>query len=95
MQDTARLHVAALTRPDISNQRLFAFAHPFTTNDLLHTLRKLYPKRQFAEDILGLEEDKNRILPAGRAERILKEMGRPGWTSLEDSLRMNTEKLAR
>ncbi|KAL0253249.1 hypothetical protein SLS55_010221 [Diplodia seriata] len=95
VQDTARLHVAALTRPDLSSQRLFAFAQPYTTNQILQTLRKLYPERQFPEDIPGLEEDNNKILPADNAERILKETGRSGWTSLEDSLRMNTEELAR
>lgn len=83
--------MAAITRSDIANERLFAFAHPWNTNLILQTLRKPYPERKFHPNIPGLPNDKNTILPVIRAEQILKEMGRAGWTSLDESLRMNTE----
>lgn len=91
VQDTARLHLALLTRPDIQNERVFAFAAPWNWNSLLRILRTMFPGRKFMDDIPGLEDDPSVIHPAARAEGILKEMGRPGWTGLEESLRGNLE----
>ncbi|KAB2580941.1 Aldehyde reductase 2 [Lasiodiplodia theobromae] len=91
VQDTARLHLALLTRPDIRNERVFAFAAPWNWNSLLRILRSMFPGRKFIDDIPGLEDDPSVIRPAARAEGILKEMGRPGWTGLEESLRENLE----
>ncbi|KAF4624525.1 hypothetical protein G7Y89_g13647 [Cudoniella acicularis] len=50
IQDTARLHVAGLTIPDVKNERLFAFATPFNWNNVLRIMRKLRPDHQFIDD---------------------------------------------
>ncbi len=88
VQDTARLHVAALIDPDIEGQRILAFAHPFNWNDVLACLRKLYPERPFPADIEGLGRDLSR-LDNGPGAELLRKFGRSGWTSMEKSVKNN------
>jgi hypothetical protein len=57
-------------------------------------IQRLYPGKSFARDIEDAELDRSEIVPALRAEALLQEMGRPGWTSLDESVRMNTEDFA-
>ncbi|KAH7136333.1 hypothetical protein EDB81DRAFT_844390 [Dactylonectria macrodidyma] len=66
VQDTARLHVGALTDPAISNERIISYATHFTWNDVL-----------------------DHLLCNDSGTALLKALGRPGWTSLEDSLKLN------
>lgn len=60
VQDTARLHVAALTKPDIKNERMFTFSEPFNwkyvqhtliqiSSDILKALQKLCPNQNFTD----------------------------------------------
>jgi len=86
VKDVARLHLAALIEADVQNERLFGCAEPFNYNDLMRLLRKLGPDREIAEDI----EDQSRDLSTVDAERsveLLHRLGRPGFTSLEDSVK--------
>lgn len=91
VEDTALLHVAALTRPDLKGNRIFGFVEEFNWNTLLHALRRIYPEKVFYEDREGQDHDLSRILGASKAEKILRDMGRPGWKGLEESLRENLE----
>ncbi|OJD33154.1 aldehyde reductase ii [Diplodia corticola] len=91
VEDTARLHVAALTRPDLNGERIFGFAGRFNWNTLLRALRKMYPEKTFYDDRDGQGEDLSEIVGAAKAEQLLKDMGRPGWKGLEESLRENLE----
>ena len=86
VQDTARLHVAALIYPDVKEERLFAWAHPFNWNDFLAIFRTLYPERKFIDDIEGLGKDLSTV-ENGRAEEILKRIGKRGWVGMEETLR--------
>lgn len=88
VQDTARLHVAALIDPDVENQRILAFAHPFNWNDVLACLRKLAPNKSFPDDIEGLGRDLSRLDNRPGAG-LLKKFGRSGWTSMEESVKNN------
>ncbi|QDS69750.1 hypothetical protein FKW77_010133 [Venturia effusa] len=90
VQDTAMLHYVALANPRVENERIFAFAEPFNLNDVLAVLRELYPDRKFAQDIPGLEKDLSVIEPASRAEQLLGEVKGSGWTSLKESVRLNS-----
>ncbi|KAH6844743.1 hypothetical protein B0I37DRAFT_312183 [Chaetomium sp. MPI-CAGE-AT-0009] len=94
VQDNARLHVAALIHPGVQGERIFAYAHPYTWRGVQQTIQKLYPGKSFAGDIEHAELDASQIVAAPRAESLLKEMGRSGWTSLEETVRMNVEDLA-
>ena len=85
VQDTARVHVAALLSPDVEGERLFAFAHPYNWNDILHMFRKLYPEHKFVDDFADLGRDLSKVAN-GRAEELVKRFGRDEWTGLEQSV---------
>ena len=86
VQDNARVHVAALIFPDVKGERLFSFAYPYTWNDILAIFRKLYPQKEFMVDIPDLGRDMSKVAN-GRAEELVKRLGRPGWASLEESVK--------
>lgn len=89
VKDTARLHVAALVDPDLQGQRLLAYAEPYNINAILACLRKIYPEKKFMDDIENERRDLSK-LDHSREVALLKKFGRPGFTSLEDSIRENT-----
>ncbi|KAI1413248.1 NAD(P)-binding protein [Hypoxylon sp. FL1857] len=93
VRDDAALHVAALVYPDVSGERLFAFASPFNLNDALRILKKTYPQRKFSEEIPGLGQYESKVTNE-RAEELLKRLTGHGWTSLEDSVKANAEGVA-
>lgn len=91
VQDNARLHVAALTRSDVAAERIFACASPYNWNNVLGAFRELFPGRKFIDDVPGLWDDLTTCEPAKRAEALLVDMGRPGFTPLAQSLRETFE----
>jgi len=94
VQDVGRLHVAAAIHPDVQSERIFAFAEAVNGDKLLDVLRRLYPDRAFPNNFQS-GRDLTEIVPRARAEQLLRDMGHDGWTSLEESMRRNTEGLAR
>jgi nucleoside-diphosphate-sugar epimerase len=90
--DDARLHVAALIDPSCNGQRIFAFAHPFNWSDVLDALRKVYPNKQFMDNIEGEGRDLSEV-PNQDAEELLRKHYGKGWTSLEETLKDNTATL--
>ncbi|KAH0596527.1 hypothetical protein MHUMG1_05645 [Metarhizium humberi] len=94
VQDTARLRAAALLHPRMENEWIFAYAAPYTWRDIQTTLAKPYPDRIFAPQMEAPSLDRSDIELPVKAEYWLKEMGRMGWTSLEDSVLANTRDLA-
>ncbi|KAJ9232871.1 hypothetical protein C8Q69DRAFT_489074 [Paecilomyces variotii] len=87
VEDTARLHVIALLDPDVKSERLFAFAAPQNWTDVIGILRKLRPQRKLPDPPENEGRDLSDIRPSKRAEQLIRDFfGRPGWTSLEDSL---------
>lgn len=94
VKDVARLHVAALLSESVENERIFASAGLFTWNQILATLRKLYPFKQFSDDIEG-EQLSFTTVSNERGEQLLQEVyGREGWTSLEETVADNVMGLA-
>jgi hypothetical protein len=92
VQDTALLHVAAAIHPGVVSERVFAFAEPVNGDGMLAIMRKLYPGRSFPPDFQP-EQDLSNIVPRKRAEELLRDMGKQRWTSLEESIKRNTEDL--
>jgi hypothetical protein len=90
VDDTGRLHVAAAIFDHVKDQRIFGFAGRFNWDQVLDILRKHYPEKTFPENFSG-GEDATEIEPRDKAEQLLKDLGRPGWTSLEDSIIANVE----
>lgn len=94
VDDTARLHVAALISESVRNERIFAFAQPFTWNDVLGILRKLRPSKSLPDDIQGAEKS-NMSVPTQRGAQLLRDVfGRQGWTGLEETVGENVKDLA-
>lgn len=94
VKDVGRLHVAALLSESVANERVFASAGPFTWNQILAILRKLYPSKKFANDIEGAKLSVMTV-PTKRGEQLLQEtFRREGWTSLEQTVAENVKDLA-
>ncbi|KAF9767669.1 hypothetical protein IL306_015129 [Fusarium sp. DS 682] len=93
VKDTARLHLAALLHPDIHDERIFAYARPYTWHMIQTAMKGIYPEKDFSPDIAKAQLDQSEIVLAPKAEGYLKEMGYKGWTSLEESVKMNTQDL--
>lgn len=94
VQDTARLHVSALIDNDVQNERLFAFAEPFNNNTLLRTLRKLRPDAKIMDDFHDDSvNDLSKVANQRAAKLLRRDFGRPGFTSLEESLENNIKGL--
>ncbi|PNP51923.1 hypothetical protein FNYG_15864 [Fusarium nygamai] len=93
VDDTGRLHVAAAIFNNVKEQRIFGLGGRFNWNRILDIFRKNFPDRSFPENFSG-GEDPNEIEPRDKAEQLLKDLGRPGWTSLEESVLANVESIA-
>ncbi|KAJ4180907.1 hypothetical protein NW755_011442 [Fusarium falciforme] len=92
VQDTALLHLAAAVLPDVKSERIFGMAEPLNWNKILVILRKQNPGRRFHKNFTNGGYSVT-VKPRDRAEHLLRELGRPGWASLEDSILGNTEDL--
>lgn len=87
-EDMARLHLAAAVLSHVQSQRIFAFAGRFSWDKILAIMRELDPERKLPNDFSG-GDDPTEIGPRGKAEALLKSLGRTGWTSLADSVAAN------
>ncbi|KAH7274693.1 hypothetical protein MRS44_007048 [Fusarium solani] len=92
VQDSARLHVAAALFADVKDERIFAFAGRFSWDTILDIFRKAEPNRKFADNFSS-GDDPNEIQPRARAEQLLRELGEPGWVSLEQTILELVEQL--
>lgn len=86
VQDVGRLHVAATVLDKVRSERIFAFAARYNWDAVLGILRKLEPRTTFPDNFSG-GDDPNEIQPRYKAEGYLRDLGRPGWTTLEESVR--------
>ncbi|ORY14370.1 NAD dependent epimerase/dehydratase family protein [Clohesyomyces aquaticus] len=84
-EDTALLHIAALTMPDVVNERLLAFAGSFTWNEILDLFRKYVPDRTFLKDIEEPPADLGTV-DNSRAIDLLKRLGKDGFSSLDECI---------
>jgi hypothetical protein len=84
--DSARLQLAALIDPIAEGERVLAYGHPYNWNQILGIFRRDYPDRKFIEDFPDQGEELATVKNEKSVEMI-KRMGRPGLTSLEDSLK--------
>ncbi|CAG9974640.1 unnamed protein product [Clonostachys byssicola] len=92
VQDAARLHFIAATFPEVKQQRIFAFAGRYSFDKVIDILKEQNPGRTFPDHFSG-GEDPNEIPPAKKAEKLLQELGRPGYVSLEDTVADNVAHL--
>ncbi len=62
-------------------------------SDLLRALKKVRPDHKFIDEFSDENVRDVSKVANERAEELLKALGRPGWTSLEDSVKSNVEGL--
>lgn len=86
MQDVARLHVAGLIHPTTSDERIFAYAAPYSINEFFDIFTKSVSGYKHQEKLAGLDFPLAEIGPRGKAEALLKDMGRPGFVGLEETI---------
>ncbi|KAK3670124.1 hypothetical protein LTR78_009971 [Recurvomyces mirabilis] len=91
VQDTARLHVAALIDPSCNGERIFGFAKPYYWNEILEILRKNFPQKQFPGDI-NLDKDLSKA-PNEDAEALLQKHFGKTWSGLEETVLRNLAQL--
>ncbi|KAG2027465.1 hypothetical protein GB937_001209 [Aspergillus fischeri] len=93
VKDVALLHVAAILDPDINNERLQAWAENCNWNDILAIMRKMYPQRQFVDDLPGMGKlsiTADFTLPLA----LLKKWGdQIGWRTLEQTVEDNVKSI--
>ncbi|KAL2673945.1 hypothetical protein Neosp_012391 [[Neocosmospora] mangrovei] len=88
VEDTALLHIAALTQEDVKGERLLGFAGPFNFNSWLAVFRQLDPAKPWPTDDAAQEHNLCKV-DTGREVELLKRSGRSGWTSFHESVRKN------
>ncbi|KAF4312522.1 NAD-dependent epimerase/dehydratase [Botryosphaeria dothidea] len=93
VEDAAWLHVVAAVHPGVKSERVFGSAGSFHFDDILAWMRKQYPDHKFPENFMK-GRDITEWKPKARAEALLRDIGRPGFTSLEESVKKNLEGLA-
>lgn len=94
VEDTARIHVAALASKEVQNERIFAYAAPYNWSQVRAIIQKLRPSKILPEATLS-EELSNTKVSNERGEQLLKDIfGLPGWTSLEETVAANIKDLA-
>lgn len=86
VQDVARLHVACLIHPSVSNERIFAFAAPYSINEFFDVFVKVIPGYNEREKLEGLDFPLADIGPRDMAESLLKDLGQPGFVGLEETI---------
>ncbi|KAF5548215.1 aldehyde reductase II [Fusarium napiforme] len=95
VQDDAKLHVAATLLPDVQGERIFPWAETWNLDQILAILRAQNPDRTFVKDFQAMRYLADIEEPRLRCIQLLQSLGEPGFTSLEKSIRLNSEDLAR
>ena len=91
VEDTALLHLGALTLDDVENERLLAFSGPFSWTEAAKIMRKNHPELEsVATDIEEPDKDLG-VVRNERSIEVLERMGKPGgFTSLEETVEKST-----
>lgn len=86
VEDTALLHLAALTLPGVENERVFGIAEKFCYNDILAIFKKVCPGRKFLEHVDEVP-DIGTVETIARSEELLKRVGKAeGFSTLEEGV---------
>jgi nucleoside-diphosphate-sugar epimerase len=87
--DVAKLHVLALIREDVKNERILAFGTAYTANSLIDAVKKVKPDAPTPEPKEEWDLKDNTTVDVQRANELLKDQG--GLRDLEYSVRASLE----
>ncbi|KAF5532808.1 aldehyde reductase II [Fusarium mexicanum] len=86
VEDTALLHLAALTLDDVNNERLLAFGGRYCWTVILEILHRRFPGKVLLKDVKESAVDVGEVVNKRSAE-VLGKMGKlEGFTGLEETL---------
>jgi nucleoside-diphosphate-sugar epimerase len=85
VDDVAKLHVIALMREDVKNERIIVMKDRFNYNKVIDLIRKLKPDAKTEEKKDEWNVEDNTTVDVARANELLKEQG--GLRDLEYSIR--------
>lgn len=89
VKDVGLLHIAAMLDPDVRSERIQAWGRYHAWNEALAVFRKLYPRRKFIGDFVGLP-DLSLTTDESRPLALMKKWGGQGeWRQFEDTVRDN------
>lgn len=94
MEDTARLHVLAMTHPKVTNERLFGVAEIFDFNMVLESFRRLYPKKTFHENFPSPGQNLSVFEGRERSDELLKGFSGRGFLTLDECIAANVRPIA-
>lgn len=94
LEDSALLHVAGLTFPDVVNERLLGIGDPFNADDVLAAIQKVDPSNTKLPPKNGNLPQPKATVDRKRAFELTARLGKPKWTNLEDSVRQNIESMS-
>jgi nucleoside-diphosphate-sugar epimerase len=88
-RDVGRLFVAALSTPGVDRERIYGFSDKCSWAGVVRIVKELYP----GKEIVPVEDhgENPSEVPNGRGADLLRGLGRPGWTSLRESVKSNIE----
>lgn len=90
VDDTSLLHVLALTRPDIANERILAFGERFSWSQLIDLRKELRPDLPNPPaKTKETDREDNTVVDVSRTLEILKSEGQDGFKSLRHSVEGN------
>jgi hypothetical protein len=91
VRDVALLHVAAVLDPEVSYRRIHECAQPFNWNIILATMRELYPKKYFVDNLPNMGQLVGTVEDGLGLQLMKKWGGQEGWTSLVEGIKQNLE----
>ncbi|VUC27433.1 unnamed protein product [Clonostachys rosea] len=89
VEDTALLHLGALTLEEVQNERILAMAGPFSWTKILEIIRRLYPERQSILPSVNEPAVDIGHVDNAHAIEILRKLGKPGFRDLEETVVAN------
>lgn len=79
--------------PEVKNAKIPAWGHYFNWNDALAIMRRLYPEREFIDDLPGMGQ-LQLTTDFGQAFALLEKWGgQKGWKSLEETVAENMKSI--
>ncbi|CRG83653.1 Aldehyde reductase 2 [Talaromyces islandicus] len=93
VKDCALLHVAAILDPEVRNARIPGWGQYCNWNDILAIMRRLYPEKQFIDDLPGMGRLQLTTDCTQALALLEKWGGQKGWKSLEETVADNMESI--